>query len=187
MSPPTVGPSPPTAGANDDGVVVSISGSTFSHNTATAPFPGGGNGGGALYLSGGSAAVVHDSRFDGNAAGNGGAIHLLHSNLWAPAVTFTGNTAQNVAGGGGRRRDLHGWHKGAQRSGTPPGLHIPPEQHQPVGWRDFQLSRGNGGDGDRPEYVRRQRLHQSRAGRRDLPPERSGNRPVDHHAQPVCR
>lgn len=89
-------------GANDDGVVVSISGSTFSHNTATAPaLPGGGNGGGALYLSGGSAAVVHDSQFDGNAAGNGGAIHLLHSNLWATAVTFTGNTAQNVAGGGG--------------------------------------------------------------------------------------
>lgn len=89
-------------GADDDGVVVSISGSTFSHNTATAPaLPGGGNGGGALYLSGGSAAVVHDSQFDGNAAGNGGAIHLLHSNLWATAVTFTGNTAQNVAGGGG--------------------------------------------------------------------------------------
>jgi len=89
-------------GANDDGVVLSISGSTFSHNTATAPaLPGGGNGGGALYLSGGTAAMVSDTTFSGNTAGNGGAIHLLHSNLWATDVTFTSNSAQNTAGGGG--------------------------------------------------------------------------------------
>ncbi len=89
-------------GANDDGVVVSISGSTFSHNTATASaLPGGGNGGGAIYLSGGSLAAVSDTTFSGNTAGNGGAIHLLHSNLWAADVTFTGNSAQNTAGGGG--------------------------------------------------------------------------------------
>lgn len=89
-------------GANDAGVVVTISGSTFSNNTATAPaIPGGGNGGGAVYLSGGSAATVSDSVFSGNQAGNGGAIHLLHSNLLAAGVTFSDNAANNTAGGGG--------------------------------------------------------------------------------------
>ncbi len=89
-------------GAHDDGVAVSISGSTFSNNIATAPaLPGGGNGGGALYLSGGSTATVSDSLFNGNVAGNGGAIHLLHSNLLATAVTFAENVANNSAGGGG--------------------------------------------------------------------------------------
>ncbi len=89
-------------GANDAGVVVTISGSAFDGNTATAPgIPGGGNGGGALYLSGGSAATVSDSLFTGNQASNGGAIHLLHSNLLATGTTFTGNSAQNAAGGGG--------------------------------------------------------------------------------------
>ncbi|MBK8986457.1 MAG: hypothetical protein IPM39_10305 [Chloroflexi bacterium] len=89
-------------GANDAGVVVTISDSAFDGNTATAPgIPGGGNGGGALYLSGGSAATVSDSLFTGNQASNGGAIHLLHSNLLAVGTTFTGNSAQNAAGGGG--------------------------------------------------------------------------------------
>lgn len=89
-------------GANDVGVVVMITGSTFSHNIATAPgIAGGGNGGGALYLSGGSAATVSDSLFSQNQASNGGAIHLLHSNLLATAVTFSQNVANNTAGGGG--------------------------------------------------------------------------------------
>lgn len=89
-------------GANDAGVVVVISGSTFSSNMAVAPaIPGGGNGGGALYLSGGSTATVSDSTFSGNQSSNGGAIHLLHSNLLATNVTFNGNAANNTAGGGG--------------------------------------------------------------------------------------
>ncbi len=89
-------------GANDDGVVVTISHSTFTNNTATAAaIPGGGNGGGGLYLSGGSAATITDSLFSGNDSQNGGAIHLLHSNLHTVNVTFDGNTAVNTAGGGG--------------------------------------------------------------------------------------
>ena len=54
-----------------------------------------------LYLSGGSALTVTDSTFTGNQSQNGGAIHLLHSNLFATNVTFTNNTANNTAGGGG--------------------------------------------------------------------------------------
>lgn len=89
-------------GADDDGVVVTISGSTFSNNTAVAPaIPGGGNGGGAIYLSGGSAAVVTNSTFSNNQSQNGGAIHLLHANLHTVNVTFTNNSANNTAGGGG--------------------------------------------------------------------------------------
>lgn len=89
-------------GANDAGVVVTISDSVFSDNTATAPaIPGGGNGGGAIYLSGGSVATVRDSQFSGNQAGNGGAIHLLHSNLLAIGTHFSNNSANNTAGGGG--------------------------------------------------------------------------------------
>ncbi|MFO7683054.1 MAG: choice-of-anchor Q domain-containing protein [Chloroflexota bacterium] len=89
-------------GADDDGVVVTITGSTFSSNSATAPaIPGGGNGGGGVYLSGGSAAAVNNSTFSGNQSQNGGAIHLLHSNLLATNVTFNNNAANNTAGGGG--------------------------------------------------------------------------------------
>jgi predicted outer membrane repeat protein len=89
-------------GAHDDGVVLTITNSTFSHNTATATaIPGGGNGGGAIYLSGGSAATITNSTFSHNQSQNGGAIHLLHSNLHTVAVTFTQNSATNTAGGGG--------------------------------------------------------------------------------------
>ena len=89
-------------GANDGGVAVIITNSTFTNNSATAAaIPGGGNGGGGLYLSGGSALTVTDSTFTGNQSLNGGAIHLLHSNLFATNVTFTNNTANNTAGGGG--------------------------------------------------------------------------------------
>lgn len=89
-------------GANDGGVVVTITGSTFSSNSATAPaIPGGGNGGGGIYLSGGSAAAITNSTFSGNQSQNGGAIHLLHSNLLATNVTFNNNAANNTAGGGG--------------------------------------------------------------------------------------
>ncbi|GIK56224.1 MAG: calcium-binding protein [Chloroflexi bacterium] len=89
-------------GAHDAGVAVTISGSTFTNNTATAvAIPGGGNGGGGIYLSGGSAATVTDSIFSGNHSQNGGAIHLLHSDLHTVNVAFHNNTATNTAGGGG--------------------------------------------------------------------------------------
>lgn len=89
-------------GANDEGVAMTIRDSAFSDNTATAPaIPGGGNGGGAIYLSGGSVATVNNSQFSGNQASNGGAIHLLHSNLLATGVIFSSNNAANSAGGGG--------------------------------------------------------------------------------------
>lgn len=89
-------------GANDAGVVLTVSGSTFNNNTATAAaLPGGGNGGGGIYLSGGSAATVTDSTFNGNQSQNGGAIHLLHSNLHTVNVAFNNNVANNTAGGGG--------------------------------------------------------------------------------------
>ena len=89
-------------GANDTGVAVTISDSAFNNNVATAgAIPGGGNGGGGIYLSGGSAATITDSTFTGNQSVNGGAIHLLHANLFLTDVTFTGNVANNTAGGGG--------------------------------------------------------------------------------------
>ncbi|MCB8967418.1 MAG: hypothetical protein H6660_11045 [Ardenticatenaceae bacterium] len=89
-------------GAQDDGVVVTIRDSTFTQNTATGPgLAGGGHGGGGVYLSGGSAGTVENSFFSANQAANGGAIHLLHSNLLVTAVTFTNNIAQNNVGGGG--------------------------------------------------------------------------------------
>jgi hypothetical protein len=89
-------------GANDPGVAVTVTGSTFSNNTATATaIPGGGNGGGGFYLSGGSALTVSNSTFSGNQSQNGGAIHLLHSNLLATNVTFNSNVANNSVGGGG--------------------------------------------------------------------------------------
>lgn len=89
-------------GAHDDGVVLTISGSAFNGNIATAAaLPGGGNGGGGIYLSGGSAATVTNSSFSGNQSQNGGAVHLLHSNLHTVNVTFTDNVANNSAGGGG--------------------------------------------------------------------------------------
>ncbi|MBE2221726.1 MAG: hypothetical protein IAF02_09310, partial [Anaerolineae bacterium] len=89
-------------GANDAGVAVTVTGSTFTNNSATAAaIPGGGNGGGGFYLSGGSALTVSNSTFTGNQSQNGGAIHLLHSNLLATNVTFNNNVANNTAGGGG--------------------------------------------------------------------------------------
>jgi len=89
-------------GAQDTGVVVTITDSMFTNNSATAAaIPGGGNGGGGLYLSGGSALTVTDSTFTGNQSQNGGAIHLLHSNLFATNVTFNNNAVSNTAGGGG--------------------------------------------------------------------------------------
>lgn len=89
-------------GAHDTGVVLTITDSTFSNNraTATALF-GGGNGGGGIYLSGGSAATVTNATFSGNQSQNGGAIHLLHSNFHAVQVTFNNNVANNAVGGGG--------------------------------------------------------------------------------------
>ena len=89
-------------GANDGGVVVTVSDSTFTNNEATATaLPGGGNGGGGFYLSGGSALTVTDSTFTNNRSQNGGAIHLLHSDLFATDVVFNNNVANNSVGGGG--------------------------------------------------------------------------------------
>lgn len=89
-------------GANDTGVALTISDSAFNNNVATAgAIPGGGNGGGGIYLSGGSAATITDSTFTGNQSVNGGAIHLLHANLFLTDVIFTSNVANNTAGGGG--------------------------------------------------------------------------------------
>lgn len=89
-------------GAHDDGVALTISGSTFTNNQATATaLPGGGNGGGGIYLSGGSAATATNSSFAGNQSQNGGAVHLLHSNFHGVNVTFDNNVANNSVGGGG--------------------------------------------------------------------------------------
>lgn len=89
-------------GADDTGAVVNISDSTFTNNSATAAaIPGGGNGGGGLYIAGASTATVTDSTFTGNHSQNGGAIHILLSDVTATNVTFTSNTANNSAGGGG--------------------------------------------------------------------------------------
>lgn len=89
-------------GWDDVGVVLTVTGSAFNQNTAIAPaIPGGGNGGGGIYLSGSSTGTVTDSSFNGNQSSNGGAIHLLHSNLHAVRVTFHNNQANNTAGGGG--------------------------------------------------------------------------------------
>lgn len=91
-----------TNGWDGTGVVITVSESVFTGNIATAPaISGGGNGGGAFYMSGHSEMTVSDSTFSGNQSGNGGAIHLLHSNLLATNVDFNANVANNSAGGGG--------------------------------------------------------------------------------------
>ena len=90
-------------GANDAGGVLTVTNSTFTNNVATAAgLAGGGNGGGGIYVSGGSTATVDGSTFTGNQAVNGGGIHVLLSNLTVTNSTFNSNIANgNPSGGGG--------------------------------------------------------------------------------------
>lgn len=89
-------------GSSDAGGTLIVTNSSFSGNSSTAnAIPGGGNGGGALYITGGSTATVSGSTFSGNNSVNGGGIHMLGANLTVTDSTFTGNSANNTAGGGG--------------------------------------------------------------------------------------
>ncbi len=89
-------------GSSDAGGTLIVTNSSFSGNQSTAnAIPGGGNGGGALYITGGSTATVSGSTFSSNTSVNGGGIHILGANLTVTDSTFTGNIANNTAGGGG--------------------------------------------------------------------------------------
>ncbi|KAA3663967.1 MAG: hypothetical protein DWQ04_08115 [Chloroflexi bacterium] len=90
-------------GGSDAGGVFTVTNSSFSNNVATAAgLVGGGNGGGGIYVSGGSTATVEGSTFTGNQAVNGGGIHVLLSNLTVTNSTFNSNIANgNPSGGGG--------------------------------------------------------------------------------------
>lgn len=89
-------------GSGDPGGTLTVSGGGFSGNQSTnAAISGGGNGGGALYISGGSTATVDGASFTDNRSVNGGAVHILGSNLTVTSSTFSGNVADNSAGGGG--------------------------------------------------------------------------------------
>ncbi len=129
-------------GANDGGVAVTITDSTFTNNSATAAaISGGGNGGGGLYLSGGSALTVTDSTFTGNQSQNGGAIHLLHSNLFATNVTFTNNSANNTAGGGGGGAIYMDGTKSLAGEVRIVASQFNGNTHQPIGRRYVHVSR----------------------------------------------
>ncbi len=89
-------------GSSDPGGTLIVTDSSFNGNVSTAgAIPGGGNGGGALYITGGSTATVSGSTFSNNSSVNGGSIHILGANLTVSATTFSGNVANNSAGGGG--------------------------------------------------------------------------------------
>ena len=89
-------------GSSDAGGTLNVTNSSFSGNSSTAAaIPGGGNGGGALYVTGGSTATVTGSTFSNNQSVNGGGIHILGANLTVANSIFTGNIANNTAGGGG--------------------------------------------------------------------------------------
>lgn len=89
-------------GSSDPGGTLIVTDSSFSGNSSTAgAIPGGGNGGGALYITGGSTATVSGSTFSNNSSVNGGGIHILGANLTVSDTTFSGNVANNSAGGGG--------------------------------------------------------------------------------------
>ena len=89
-------------GSSDAGGTLIVTNSSFSGNSSmAAAIPGGGNGGGALYITGGSTATVSGSSFSNNQSVNGGGIHILGANLTVTDSTFSGNDANNSAGGGG--------------------------------------------------------------------------------------
>jgi predicted outer membrane repeat protein len=86
----------------DIGSTLTVLDSTFTNNTATAPgIPQGGDGGGAIYIVGGSIGTFSHNTFSGNQAANGGAIHGLHAVFAVSDSTFSSNRAQNNVGGGG--------------------------------------------------------------------------------------
>lgn len=59
-------------GSSDPGGTLIVTNSSFSGNQSTAgALPGGGNGGGALYITGGSTATVSGSTFSSNTSVNG--------------------------------------------------------------------------------------------------------------------
>ena len=89
----------------DDGGQITITDTHFAYNTATedGSIPGGGDGGGALYLKGGVQAIISESMFNDNTAANGGAIHLLNAQALISESQFMGNVANhafNLGGGG---------------------------------------------------------------------------------------
>ncbi|MCP4417080.1 MAG: hypothetical protein GY805_10685 [Chloroflexi bacterium] len=91
--------------SNDNGGTIAITNSTFTNNTATEDggIAGGGDGGGAVYLRGGSYANVSGSTFTGNQAANGGAIHMLHAGVSITNSSFNSNVSNHnfTVGGGG--------------------------------------------------------------------------------------
>jgi hypothetical protein len=91
--------------ASDEGGVITIADTAFTANTATndGSIPGGGDGGGAIYLKGGVAASISQSQFSDNVAANGGAIHLLNAEAAISHSHFEGNIAYHnfTIGGGG--------------------------------------------------------------------------------------
>ena len=72
---------------------------TFSNNISTKG--GEFDGGGAIYIQSEGTAIIQRSSFDGNQAGNGGAIHNLLSDLTVVNSTFTGNQSVRSGSGGG--------------------------------------------------------------------------------------
>jgi predicted outer membrane repeat protein len=85
---------------------LTVSGVTFTDNTATASFPYYGEGGGAIDSADGTLAVTNSMFIDNRApSGGGGAIEasneLSPGSLMVDGSTFTGN----VAGGGGAIQD----------------------------------------------------------------------------------
>lgn len=88
---------------NDDGGTIAITDSSFTNNTATedGSIPGGGDGGGAVYLKGGAYGTVSGSTFTGNQAANGGAIHMLNAGVLITNSTFNNNVANHNFGNGG--------------------------------------------------------------------------------------
>jgi hypothetical protein len=72
---------------------------TFSNNVSTKQ--GEFDGGGAIYIQSEGTAIIQRSSFDGNQAGNGGAINNLLSDLTVVNSTFTGNESIRSGSGGG--------------------------------------------------------------------------------------
>ena len=99
-----------------------VSNTSFTGNTATS------NGGAVYFAGSGYSSTFSSVDFDGNEAGNGGAIHQAATYpVTFSNASFTGNAAIGVSGGGGVARivdggalfadstfeDNHGWYGGA--------------------------------------------------------------------------
>ena len=73
---------------------LTVSGATFTGNTATAAFFDGGVGGGGIDSSGGTTVVTGGTFTDNTApSGGGGAIEASYGSLTVSGGTFTGNSA----------------------------------------------------------------------------------------------